>query len=103
MTKRINDCKKQLKEELHKELIKEREEREQKHKELYEQVEEQIEADNALTKFFCYIGALIIFCLTTYAGSRCIESPQLLVAAGIIAGEIGGALISHAMKCGKED
>lgn len=48
-------------------------------------------------------GALLIFCLTTYAGSRCIESPQLLVSAGIIAGTIGGALISHAMKCGKDD
>lgn len=99
LTKRINDCKKQLKEELHKELIKEREEREQKYKEQYEQVE----TDNALIKFFCYIGALLIFCLTTYAGSRCIESPQLLVSAGIIAGAIGEALISHAMRCGKED
>ena len=88
---------------MHKELIKEREERDQKHKELYEQVEEQIEIDRAFTKFFCYIGALLIFCLTTYAGSRCIESPQLLVSAGIIAGAIGGALISHAMKCGKDD
>lgn len=76
---------------------------EQKHKELYEQVKEQVETDNALTRFFCYIGALLIFCLTTYAGSRCIESPQLLVSAGIIAGAICGALISHAMKCGKED
>lgn len=81
----------------------ERQEFEQKHNELYEQVKEQVETDNALTKFFCYIGALLIFCLTTYAGSRCIESPQLLVSAGIIAGAIGGALISHAMKCGKED
>lgn len=81
----------------------ERQEFEQKHKELYEQAKEQVEADNALTKFFCYIGALLIFCLTTYAGSRCIESPQLLVSAGIIAGAIGEALISHAMKCGKED
>ena len=103
LTKRINDCKKQLEEELHKELIKERKEREQKYKEQYEQLTEQIEADNALTKFFCYIGALLIFCLTTYAGSRCIESPQLLVSAGIIAGAIGGALISHAMRCGKDD
>ena len=91
LTKRINDCKKQLKE------------REQKYKEQYEQLTEQVEADNALTKFFCYICALIIFCLTTYAGSRCIESPQLLVSAGIIAGAIGWALISHAIKCGKED
>ena len=81
----------------------ERQEFEQKHKELYEQVKEQVETDNALTRFFCYIGALLIFCLTTYAGSRCIESPQLLVSAGIIAGAIGGALISHAMKCGKDD
>ena len=103
LTKRINDCKKQLKEELHKELIKEREEREQKYKEQYEQLTEQIETDRALTKIFCYIGALLIFCLTTYAGSRCIESPQLLVSAGIIAGAIDGALISHAMKCGKDD
>lgn len=81
----------------------ERQEFEQKHKELYEQVKEQVETDNALTRFLCYIGALLIFFLTTYAGSRCIESPQLLVSAGIIAGAIGGALISHAMKCGKED
>lgn len=81
----------------------EKQEFEQKHHEMYEQVKEQIEADNALTKFFCYIGAFLIFCLTTYAGSRCIESPQLLVSAGIIAGAIGEALISHAMKCGKED
>lgn len=76
---------------------------EQKHNELYEQVKEQAEADNALTRFFCYIGALLIFFLTTYAGSRCIESPQLLVSAGIIAGAIGGAMISHAVKCGKDD
>lgn len=76
---------------------------EQKYKEQYEQLTEQVEADNALTKFFCYIGACLIFCLTTYAGSRCIESPQLLVSAGIIAGAIGEALISHAMKCGKDD
>lgn len=102
-TKRINDCKKQLEEELHKELIKEQKEREQKYKEQYEQLTGQIEIDRAFTKFFCYIGALLIFCLTTYAGSRCIESPQLLVSAGIIAGAIGGALISHAMKCGKDD
>ena len=81
----------------------EKQEFKQKHKEQYEQLTEQIETDNALTKFFCYIGALLMFCLTTYAGSRCIESPQLLVSAGIIAGAIGGALISHAMKCGKED
>ena len=81
----------------------EKQEFEQKHQELYEHVKEQVEADNALTRFFCYIGALIIFCLTTYAGSRCIESPRLLVSAGIIAGAIGGALISHAMKCGKDD
>lgn len=80
-----------------------RQECEQKRKELYEQVEEQIEIDRAFTKFFCYIGALLIFCLATYAGSRCIESPQLLVSAGIIAGAIGGALISHAMRCGKDD
>lgn len=103
LTKRINDCKKQLKEELHKELIKEQKEREQKYKEQYEQLTEQIEAENALTKFFCYIGALLIFCLATYAGSRCIESPQLLVTAGIIAGAIGEALISHGMRCGKDD
>lgn len=90
--------------EAHEQFIKwEKQEYEQKHQELYGQVKEQVEADNALTKFFCYIGALLIFCLTTYAGSRCIESPQLLVSAGIIAGEIGGALISHAMKCGKDD
>ena len=88
---------------MHKELIKEREEREQKYKEQYEQLTEQVETDNALTKFFCYIGAILIFCLTTYAGSRCIESPQLLVSAGIIAGAIGWALISYAMKCGKDD
>lgn len=81
----------------------ERQEFEQKHQELYEHVKEQVEADNALTKFCCYIGAFLIFCLTTYAGSRCIESPRLLVSAGIIAGAIGEALISHAMKCGKND
>lgn len=81
----------------------EKREFEQKHQELYEQVKEQIETDRAFTKFFCYIGALLIFCLTTYVGSRCIESPQLLVSAGIIAGAIGGALISHAMRCGKDD
>lgn len=90
-------------EELIKKIDGFKQECEQKQKELYEQLEEQVEADNALTKFFCYIGALLIFCLTTYAGSRCIESPQLLVSAGIIAGAIGGALISHAMKCGKDD
>lgn len=90
--------------EAHEQFVRERkQEFEQNHKELYEQVKEQVEADNALTKFLCYIGALLIFCLTTYAGSRCIESPQLLVSAGIIAGAIGGALISHAMKCGKDD
>lgn len=90
--------------EAHEQFIKwEKQEYEQKHQELYEQVKEQVETDNALTKFFCYIGALLMFCLTTYAGSRCIESPQLLVSAGIIAGAIGGALISHAMKCGKDD
>lgn len=76
---------------------------EQKYKEQYEQLTEQVEADNALAKFCCYIGALLIFCLTTYAGSRCIESPQLLVSSGIIAGAIGETLISHAMKCGKDD
>ena len=86
------------------ETIEKRErEYEQKHQELYEQVNEQIEIDRAFTKFFCYIGALLIFCLTTYAGSRCIESPLLLVSAGIIAGAIGEALISHAMRCGKDD
>lgn len=90
--------------EAHEQYIKwKKQEYEQKHEELYEQVKEQVETDNALTKFFCYIGALLIFCLTTYAGSRCIESPQLLVSAGIIAGAIGEALISHAMKCGKDD
>lgn len=90
--------------EAHEQFMREKkQEFEQKHQELYEQVKEQVEADNALTKFFCYIGAFLIFCLTTYAGSRCIESPQLLVSAGIIAGAIGEALISHAMKCGKED
>lgn len=90
--------------EAHEQFMRERkQEFEQSHKELYEQVEEQIETDRAFTKFFCYIGALLIFCLTTYAGSRCIESPQLLVSAGIIAGAIGEALISHAMKCGKDD
>lgn len=90
--------------EAHEQFVRERkQEFEQKHQELDEQVKEQVEADNALTRFFCYIGALIIFCLTTYAGSRCIESPQLLVSAGIIAGAIGGALISHAMRCGKDD
>ena len=90
--------------EAHEQFIREKkQEFEQKHQELYEQVKEQVEADNALTKFFCYIGALLIFCLTTYVGSRCIESPQLLVSAGIIAGAIGEALISHAMKYGKDD
>lgn len=90
--------------EAHEQFIKwEKQEYEQKHQELYEQVKEQVEADNALTKFFCYIGAFLIFCLTTYVGSRCIESPQLLVSAGIIAGAIGEVLISHAMRCGKED
>ncbi len=90
--------------EAHEQFMREKkQEFEQKHQELYEQVTEQIETDRAFTRFFCYIGALLIFCLTTYAGSRCIESPLLLVAAGIIAGAIGEALISHAMKCGKED
>ena len=90
--------------EAHEQFIKwEKQEYEQKHQEQYEQLTEQIEIDRAFTKFFCYIGALLIFCLTTYAGSRCIESPQLLVSAGIIAGAIGGALISHAMRCGKDD
>lgn len=90
--------------EAHEQFMREKkQEFEQKHQELYEQVKEQVEADNALTKFFCYIGAFLIFCLTTYAGSRCIESPQLLVSAGIIAGAIGEALISHAMKYGKDD
>ena len=90
--------------EAHEQFMREKkQEFEQKHQELYEQVKEQIETDRAFTKFFCYIGAFLIFCLTTYAGSRCIESPQLLVSAGIIAGAIGEALISHAMKCGKDD
>lgn len=80
--------------EAHEQFMREKkQEFEQKHQELYEQV----------TEFFCYIGALLIFWLTTYAGSRCIESPLLLVAAGIIAGMIGEALISYAMKCGKDD
>ena len=90
--------------EAHEQFMREKkQEFEQKHQELYEQAKEQIETDRAFTKFCCYIGAFLIFCLTTYAGSRCIESPQLLVSAGIIAGAIGEALISHAMKCGKED
>lgn len=96
LVKKINEAEEQF-------IKWERQEFEQKHQELYEQVKEQVETDNALTKFFCYIGAFLIFCLTTYAGSRCIESPQLLVSAGIIAGAIGEALISHAMKCGKDD
>lgn len=103
LVKKIDEAREQFLRERRQEFEKSMQELDQKHQELYEQVEEQIEADNALTKFFCYIGAFLIFCLTTYAGSRCIESPQLLVSAGIIAGAIGEALISHAMKCGKED
>lgn len=103
LVKKIDEAENQFVSETIQKIDDFRQECEQKRKELYEQVEEQIEADNALTKFFCYIGALLIFCLTTYAGSRCIESPQLLVSAGIIAGAIGEALISHAMKCGKDD
>lgn len=103
LVKKIDEAENQFVEETIQKMDVFKQEFEQKHNELYEQVKEQVETDNALTRFFCYIGALIIFCLTTYAGSRCIESPQLLVSAGIIAGAIGGALISHAMKCGKDD
>lgn len=103
LVKKIDEAENQFVEETIQKMDVFKKEFEQKHKELYEQLEEQVDADNALTKFFCYIGALLIFCLTTYAGSRCIESPQLLVSAGIIAGAIGWALISHAMKCGKDD
>lgn len=103
LIKKIDEAENQFVEGIIQKIDGFKQECEQKQKELYEQLEEQVEADNALTKFFCYIGALLIFCLTTYAGSRCIESPQLLVSAGIIAGAIGGALISHAMKCGKDD
>lgn len=103
LVKKIDEAENQFMEETIQKLEGFKQEYEQKRKELYEQVKEQVETDNALTKFFCYIGALLIFCLTTYVGSRCIESPQLLVSAGIIAGAIGGALISHAMKCGKDD
>lgn len=103
LVKKIDEAENQFVEKTIQKIDGFRQECEQKQKELYEQVEEQIETDRAFTKFFCYIGAFLIFCLTTYAGSRCIESPQLLVSAGIIAGAIGVALISHAMKCGKED
>lgn len=103
LVKKIDEASERFRREEKQKFEEFKQEQEQKHQELYEQVEEQIEADRALTKFFCYIGAFLIFCLTTYAGSRCIESPQLLVSAGIIAGAIGEALISHAMKCGKED
>lgn len=103
LVKKIDEAENQFVEETIQKIDGFKQECEQKQKELYEQLEEQVDADNALTRFFCYIGALLIFCLTTYAGSRCIESPQLLVSAGIIAGAIGGALISHAMKCGKDD
>lgn len=107
LIKKIDEAENQFVEEIIQKIDGFKQECEQKQKELYEQLEEQVkeqaEADNALTKFCCYIGALLIFCLTTYAGSRFIESPQLLVSAGIIAGAIGWALISHAMKCGKDD
>lgn len=107
LVKKIDEAENQSVTEIIQKIDGFKQECEQKQKELYEQLEEQmkeqIETDSAFTKFFCYIGALIIFCLTTYVGSRCIESPQLLVSAGIIAGTIGVALISHAMKCGKDD
>ena len=107
LIKKIDEAENQFVEETIQKIDGFKQECEQKQKELYEQVEEQmkeqIETDRAFTKFCCYIGAFLIFCLTTYAGSRCIESPQLLVSAGIIAGAIGEALISHAMKCGKDD
>ena len=103
LVKKIDEVEERFKREEKQKIEEFKQEQEQKHKELYEQVKEQVETDRAFTKSFCYIGALLIFCLTTYAGSRCIESPQLLVSAGIIAGAIGEALISHAMRCGKED
>lgn len=103
LVKKIDEAEELFEREKKQEFERCKQEHEQRHQELYEQVKEQIETDRAFTKFVCYIGALLIFCLTTYAGSRCIESPQLLVSAGIIAGAIGEALISHAMKCGKED
>lgn len=103
LVKKIDEVEERFRREEKQKFEEFKQEQEQKHQEMYEQAKEQVEADNALTQFFCYIGALLIFCLTTYAGSRCIESPQLLVSAGIIAGAIGGALISHAMKCGKDD
>lgn len=103
LVKKIDEASERFRREEKQKFEEFKQEQEQKHQELYEQVKEQVETDRAFIKFFCYIGALLIFCLTTYAGSRCIESPQLLVSAGIIAGAIGEALISHAMKCGKED
>lgn len=103
LVKKIDEAEEQFVRETIQKMDGFKQEFEQKHQELYEQAKEQIETDRAFTKFFCYIGAFLIFCLTTYAGSRCIESPQLLVSAGIIAGAIGEALISHAMKCGKDD